>query len=177
MVKPDMKDAEYQHNSVSHSTSACGFPGQHDQLLAQCYDCHVYTASTALQPAACTELCRLHSHLQHHIEQFRAAIIIFPFVLIQHAKICPTQNPKNPHNYDNTYKKDRVGEKFDWLGETISRGATPSRAPPLRKERIPVNCPESGGTVPIFAAMSRCPAKHFTCPEFLRRRKVCPLVR
>ena len=34
--------------------------------------------------------------------------------------------------------------------------------------------PESGGTVPIFAAMSRCPAKHFTCPEFLRRRKVCP---
>ena len=43
--------------------------------------------------------------------------------------------------------------------------------------RIPVNRPESGGTVPIFAAMSRCPAKHFTCPEFLRRRKVCPLVR
>ena len=30
---------------------------------------------------------------------------------------------------------------------------------------IPVNRPESGGTVPIFAAMSRCPAKHFTCPN------------
>ena len=29
---------------------------------------------------------------------------------------------------------------------------------------IPVNRPESGGTVPIFAAMSRCPAKHFICP-------------
>ena len=30
---------------------------------------------------------------------------------------------------------------------------------------IPVNRPESGGTVLNFAAVSRCPAKYFTCPE------------
>ena len=42
---------------------------------------------------------------------------------------------------------------------------------------IPVNHPESGGTVPIFAAVSRYPTKHFTCPGFLRRRKVSPSFR
>ena len=34
----------------------------------------------------------------------------------------------------------------------------------------PVNRPETGGTVPIFAAMSCCPANYVTCPEFLLRR-------
>ena len=42
---------------------------------------------------------------------------------------------------------------------------------------IPVNRPESGGTVPISTTVSRCPAEHSICPEFIRRRSVCFLPR
>ena len=41
-----------------------------------------------------------------------------------------------------------------------------------RKKYIPLNRPESGGTVPISTTLSRCPAEHSTCPDFIRRRSV-----
>ena len=50
----------------------------------------------------------------------------------------------------------------------VSRVYTPS---------IPVNLFESGGTVPIFTAMSCCAAKHFTCPEFLWTSQSLAIVR
>ena len=37
---------------------------------------------------------------------------------------------------------------------------------------IPLNRPESGGTVPISTTLSRCPAEHSACPEFIGRRSV-----
>ena len=37
---------------------------------------------------------------------------------------------------------------------------------------IPLNHPESGGSVPILTTLSRYPAEHSACPEFFRRRSV-----